>query len=182
MVSGDKNVHELSHSSVHWLICVFIKTNIFIFEGAQGWRPVFCALHLLASAGGTRCRLHELLICGARKELMWNMKCYVILGGGLDLLPIEDQKTKKKTSAYLFYSLSLAPPLSICVRPSHPLLLSINPPPPPTLTLACLSGLLPCIPPFPVWPLSQEVAQLVDKHHGNGEEGLGSPRPLRLCQ
>lgn len=42
--------------------------------------------------------------------------------------------------------------------------------PPPVLTLACLSGLLPCIPPFPVWPLSQEVAQLVDKHHGGAEE------------
>lgn len=46
--------------------------------------------------------------------------------------------------------------------------------PPPALTLACLSGLLPCIPPFPVWPLSQEVAQLVDKHYGGDEEvGVG---------
>lgn len=50
--------------------------------------------------------------------------------------------------------------------------------PPLTLTLACLSGLLPCIPPFPVWPLSQEVAQLVDKHHGgDGEEGAGQLPP-----
>lgn len=46
------------------------------------------------------------------------------------------------------------------------------PRPPLALTLACLSGLLPCIPPFPVWPLSQEVAQLVDKHHG-GDAGVG---------
>lgn len=56
--------------------------------------------------------------------------------------------------------------------------------PPPVLTLACLSGLLPCIPPFPVWPLSQEVAQLVDKHHGgDGEEGVREvypPPPLRI--
>lgn len=56
--------------------------------------------------------------------------------------------------------------------------------PPPVLTLACLSGLLPCIPPFPVWPLSQEVAQLVDKHHGrDGEEGVREvPPPLHQWQ
>lgn len=60
-------------------------------------------------------------------------------------------------------SLSLLPP------PLNPLA-----PTPKTLTLACLSGLLPCIPASPVWPQSQEVAQLVDKHHGNGEGGCGS--------
>lgn len=48
--------------------------------------------------------------------------------------------------------------------------LSHHPPPPPNLTLACLSGLLPCIPPLSVWPPSQEVAQLVDKHHGEDVE------------
>lgn len=58
------------------------------------------------------------------------------------------------------------------------------PPPPPVLTLACLSGLLPCIPPYPVWPPSQEVAQLVDKHHGGDEEeGVRElPTPLHQRQ
>lgn len=67
----------------------------------------------------------------------------------------------------MFHPFSL--PLSVSIHPSP----SSPPPLPPplTLTLACLSGLLPCIPPFPVWPLSQEVAQLVDKHHGGGGEG-----------
>lgn len=98
---------------------------------------------------------------------MRNMKCYVMNRG----MP-PPQKKIKKTSVYLFYSLSFS--LSISVYPSGPPPSFHHQPPPQTLTLACLSGLLPCIPPFPVWPLSQEVAQLVDKHHGgDGEEGLG---------
>lgn len=111
---------------------------------------------------------------------MRNMKCYV-MNRGLLPPPKNGEKKIKKTSVYLFHSLSLPP--SISVHPSHPPQPFHITTPPLTLTLACLSGLLPCIPPFPVWPLSQEVAQLVDKHHGgDGEEGLGNSRPLRLCQ
>lgn len=70
--------------------------------------------------------------------------------------------------------LSLLPPLvSVPTSPTAPPFLIPSLPTPETLTLACLSGLLPCIPPSPVWPQSQEVAQLVDKHHGNGEGGSG---------
>lgn len=81
---------------------------------------------------------------------MQNMKCYVINKG----FPPPQKEKIKKTCVYLFYFLSFDS-VCLCETPTpHPL----------TLTLACLSGLLPCIPPFPVWPLSQEVAQLVDKH------------------
>lgn len=67
----------------------------------------------------------------------------------------------------MFHALSFAPVYLYNPPPAHQQ-------PPLALTLACLSGLLPCIPPFPVWPLSQEVAQLVDKHHGGDEEaGVG---------
>lgn len=181
MVSGDKNVHELPRSSVRWLICIFIKTNIFILEGAQGWRPVFCALHLLASAGGTRPASWAAdLRCQERAHAEYEMLCHP--GGGLDLLPIEDQKWKRKHLPICFILYLLPPPPFYLCPPIPPPSPFHQPTPPPTLTLACLSGLLPCIPPFPVWPLSQEVAQLVDKHHGSGEEGLDSPRPLRLCQ
>lgn len=60
---------------------------------------------------------------------------------------------------FVFYYLSV---VSAClILPSH-----THTHTPLSLTLACLSGLLPCILCFPVWPLFQEVAQLVDKHHG----------------
>lgn len=83
------------------------------------------------------------------------MKHYVISKG---LLP-PPQKQKRELANVCFCPL----PPSVSFPLSHRR-------PPPVLTLACLSGLLPCIPPFPVWPLSQEVAQLVDKHHGGDEE------------
>lgn len=60
--------------------------------------------------------------------------------------------------------------IHLCGSLSSSRLFPITPHPPPNLTLACLSGLLPCIPPLSVWPPSQEVAQLVDKHHGEDVE------------
>ena len=84
---------------------------------------------------------------------------------------------KDKENVCLSVLFSIFCPLLSLYTPPNPLPFPIAAPPP-TLTLACLSGLLPCIPPFPVWPLSQEVAQLVDKHHGgDGEEGLDYSRP-----
>lgn len=122
-------------------------------EGGGGGRDVK-ALSALQFTASVHRRL--LLCCTA-----WDIQCYV-MNKGLPPLPIK--KIKKASVSVLF---SIFCPLSISALPLPP-----HHQPPPTLTLACLSGLLPCIPPFPVWPLSQEVAQLVDKHHaGDGEEG-----------
>lgn len=90
-------------------------------------------------------------------QLIRNMKHYVISRGLLP--PPQKQKGNLRMSVFVLYPLQCPPTFPLSHRR-----------PPPVLTLACLSGLLPCIPPFPVWPLSQEVAQLVDKHHGGDEE------------
>lgn len=110
---------------------------------------------------------------GGTKELMPNMKCIVILVSQQkirSLLPHPPKHDRFYSVLFILLSLSLPPPLqSVSTYPTAPPPLNPLSPTLKTLTLACLSGLLPCIPPSPVWPQSQEVAQLVDKHHGNGE-------------
>lgn len=99
---------------------------------------------------------------------------YEMLCHELGLVP---SLKKDKENICLSVLFSIFCPLLSLYTPPNPLPFPITAPPL-TLTLASLSGLLPCIPPFPVWPLSQEVAQLVDKHHGgDGEEGLDNSRP-----
>lgn len=110
---------------------------------------------------------HSAPLPAGRKELVPNVKSFVIL-----CVPAEDKIPPLKKHRPVLFFLFLFP-LPFYLRPPIPPPLPLLLPTPKTLTLACLSGLLPCIPPSPVWPLSQEVAQLVDKHHGNGEGGLG---------
>lgn len=179
MVSRDKNEHELSHLSVQWLIRIFSPLKPAFCRGSAGVAARMQRLSCITL--NSERRRHTLqaadLLC--QKVLMRNMKCYV-MNRGLTLPHKRQKKDKENICLSVLFSI-FCPLLSLYTHPT-PLLLSHCHPPPLTLTLACLSGLLPCIPPFPVWPLSQEVAQLVDKHHGDGEEGLGNSRPLRLCQ
>lgn len=149
-----------------------IKTGILSRERRVGGQNPkgFRALHLWVSTAGTRRWLHELWSAvpgSAHAE--YEMLCHE-----LGLVP---SLKKDKENICLSVLFSIFCPLLSLYTPPNPLPFPITAPPL-TLTLASLSGLLPCIPPFPVWPLSQEVAQLVDKHHGgDGEEGLDNSRP-----